>query len=221
MWANASAGESCIVQNTVFVAFGQNGHDYPDIVSRDNCQPGLYCDGKQLQCLQTKEVGTGCSADKECLTYNCLASGVCGARTDVPRHVATWVYALVGIGSCGGVFATLFGMVLVHKKEREAERDKRMSYWQEQNALRQNFMQIQRTAHDSISSMAAGSSRSPLNASPFRDDPTYEEMQAPAAPRMTRSSALRFSAATESEWEGSRDSFLMQRLGEKRDFGKT
>lgn len=117
--------------------------------------------------MQTKDIGTACDADKKsvswsflhwnctemffrCSTYNCLASGVCGARTDTPHHVAPWVYAIVGIGIMAGelaqkfqaevsgsnviigVIATLVGMFFMHKKERDAERDKRVQYWQEQ-----------------------------------------------------------------------------------------
>ncbi|OSX66318.1 hypothetical protein POSPLADRAFT_1177763 [Postia placenta MAD-698-R-SB12] len=216
MWANASLGDTCVVQNTAFAAFGHNGKEFADIVSRDNCQVGLYCDSQKLHCLQTKVIGVTCNADKECSTYNCLASGMCGPRTDTPTHVATWVYALVGAGSCGGILATLIALFLFHKKEREAERERRMLYWQEQHALRQNFIDMQKTAQDSLPSFAIGSSRSQPGQSPFRYSSYADSQTSMLGGGMTRSSALRFNAIdSEDVSGGSSDIPVMQRGGKR------
>lgn len=84
-----------------------------------NCRTGLYCDSQQLQCIQMKEIGVSCDADKEyvhnlrlshhshgtlsrCTTYNCLSSGVCGLGPKTPRHVGVGIYAVVCIGIIGG-----------------------------------------------------------------------------------------------------------------------
>ncbi|PCH43603.1 hypothetical protein WOLCODRAFT_58758, partial [Wolfiporia cocos MD-104 SS10] len=150
LWANATVGETCTVQNTAFVAFLANGSDYADIVSRDNCRVGAYCDAKKLVCMQTKALGGACGADKECSTYNCLASGVCGASPNGPDRVAPWVYALVAVGVSGSIAGTLTSLVLIHNRQREEERDKRLQYWQEQNTLRQNLLQMQKSARDSL-----------------------------------------------------------------------
>lgn len=50
-------------------------------------------------------MGDTCDADKECLSYNCLASGTCGDRADTPREVAKWVYVVVAICIFGGMWA--------------------------------------------------------------------------------------------------------------------
>ena len=74
----------------------------PFSLRRGNCKVGLYCDSQQLVCVQGKDVGETCDADKECLSYNCLADGTCGVTTDTPVKVKTWVYIVVGICIIGG-----------------------------------------------------------------------------------------------------------------------
>ena len=37
-----------------------------------------------------------------CLSYNCLASGVCGKDPREPHHVGVWVYVVIAIGIFGG-----------------------------------------------------------------------------------------------------------------------
>jgi len=152
MWANKTLGDSCTVENTAYTSYG--AHDeYIDIVSRDNCLTNLYCDTTQKVCIAAKDVGVTCQADKECLSYNCSADGVCGTDVTEPRHLAIWVYIVVGIGIFGGMFATLIGMFFLHSKQRDAEREKRMQYWREQNAFRQNILQMRETARNSVLSM--------------------------------------------------------------------
>jgi len=152
MWANKTSGESCTVENTAYIAYGVSG-EFPDIVSRGNCIVGLYCDSSALQCMAEKELGATCTADKECSSWNCLSSGVCGVDTTIPKHVGTWVYVVVAIGIFGGIFGTLFGLFLLHRRQRDQEREKRMQYWREQNAFHQNLLQMRQTARASILSL--------------------------------------------------------------------
>jgi len=152
MWANVTLGLSCVVENTAYTSYGITD-EYIDIVSRDNCLVGLYCDTSQKVCIARKALGDTCDADKECLSYNCLSSGVCGTDVTEPRHLGAWVYVIVGIGVFGGMFATLIGMFFLHGKQRDAEREKRMQYWREQNAFRQNILQMRETARNSILSL--------------------------------------------------------------------
>jgi hypothetical protein len=152
MWANVTLGLACVVENTPYTSYG--AHDeYIDIVSRDNCRVGLYCDTSQKVCIASKNLEATCNADKECLSYNCLPNGICGADVTTPRHFGTWLYVIVGIGIFGGMFATLIGMFCLHSRQREAEREKRMQYWREQNAFRQNILQMRQTARHSVLSV--------------------------------------------------------------------
>lgn len=69
-WANATLQNPCVVENTAYIAY-EVGDEFNDIVSRDNCALGLYCDASQLICLNEKAVGESCTADKE-YVYNLL-----------------------------------------------------------------------------------------------------------------------------------------------------
>jgi hypothetical protein len=68
----------------------------------DNCKIGLYCDTNSTTCIQQKALGASCSADKECTSFNCLPSRVCGAPPSKPRHLSIWIYLVIGVGIFGG-----------------------------------------------------------------------------------------------------------------------
>jgi hypothetical protein len=157
MWANASLGVECVVENTPYIAYSPLG-EFIDIVSRDNCRLGLYCDAASKVCMATKALGETCSADKECTSWNCSDDGVCAISTDTPTQVATWVYVIVAIGIFGGMFGILTGLFIVHRRQRDVEREKRAQYWREQNAFHQNLMQMREAARASIRSFSGKNS---------------------------------------------------------------
>jgi len=152
MWANATLGNACVVENTAYTAYGAAG-EFLNIVSRGNCRLGLYCDSQRTVCMQNKLLGVACTADKECDSWNCLSSGVCGISEAVPRHFSIWVYIVVALGIFGGMFGTLFGLFFTHRKQRDQEREKRLQYWREQNAFHRNLLQMRETARASILSL--------------------------------------------------------------------
>ncbi|KAI0305567.1 hypothetical protein B0F90DRAFT_1699104 [Multifurca ochricompacta] len=157
-FANITAGSKCEIENTGYIAYGPSG-EFVYVVSRDNCRVGLYCDTNSTICIQQKSVGGSCSADKECSSYNCLPTRVCGTSPSDPRHFPVWVYAIIGIGIFGGMIATLVLLFFVHGRQREDEREKRLQYWREQNAFRQNILQMHETARASIFSAPGSTSR--------------------------------------------------------------
>ncbi|OCB90650.1 hypothetical protein A7U60_g2085 [Sanghuangporus baumii] len=163
MWANVTVGLNCVVENTPYIIYGTNNQEEIDIVSRDNCALDLYCDAQTLVCMQKKNVGDSCEADKECLSMNCLSSLKCGEEIDAAAHVGIWVYIIVGIGIFGGMFGTLIALFFLHAKQRDNEREKRLQYWREQNAFRQNIMQMRDTARASLLSLPNGASGSGSN----------------------------------------------------------
>lgn len=196
MWANETTGSPCVVENTPYIAYGFNG-EFINIVSRDNCLIGLYCDGIQRVCTQTKNLGTACNADKECQSWNCLASGVCGDSAAAPRQFPVYVYVLVALGIFGGMFGTLIGLFILHRKQRDEERERRVQYWREQNAFHQNLLQMRETAQASIRSL-------PLNTSVSRDGASSEVNAPTAANGPQKSSGLRHYLADDgsSEFDG-------------------
>jgi len=152
MYANVTLGLACAVENTPYIGYAGT-NEFIDIVSRGNCANGMYCDSQQKVCVQAKTLSTACNADKECSTYNCLSSGVCGKAPEAPNQFGTWVYIVVAVGIFGGIFGTLTALFIVHRRQRDNEREKRMQYWREQNAFRQNIMNMRQSARDSILSM--------------------------------------------------------------------
>lgn len=160
MWANVTVGQACVVENTAYMAYTGNSELFVDIVSRGNCQLGTYCDSQSLVCTQAKQLEETCDADKECSSFNCLSKGVCGPGTDSPNHFAIWVYIMVGVGIFGGMFATLITLFLIHRRQRDQEREKRLQYWREQNAFRQSIMQMKEIARTSILSLPGGNENS-------------------------------------------------------------
>ncbi|KAL4074119.1 hypothetical protein V8B97DRAFT_747531 [Scleroderma yunnanense] len=157
MWANVTVGQPCEVENTAYIAY-TGMSEYIDVVSRGNCQVGLYCDSQQLMCMQMKDVGEACDGDKECSSFNCQSNGVCGISADTPKEFGIWVYILVGLGIIGGMLTTLISLFMIHRRQRDKEREKRIQYWREQNAFRQNILQMRDTARTSILSLPGHSS---------------------------------------------------------------
>ena len=93
---------------------------------------GLYYNSQRLVCVQTKAVGKQCDADKVSSTYNSLANGTCDESTDTPTQAKKWVYVVVAVCILGGMVGTLVALYFMHKKHRDAEREKRLQYWREQ-----------------------------------------------------------------------------------------
>ncbi|KAH8078066.1 hypothetical protein BXZ70DRAFT_961963 [Cristinia sonorae] len=209
MWANATAGSQCVIDNTVYIVYTAKT-EYPVVTSRDNCQIGFYCDGSLKQCLARKELGAACSADKECTTFNCNKKGVCGATVDTPTHVGIYVYVIVGVCIIGGMISTLISLFFVHRRQRTAEQEKRLQYWREQNAFRQNLLQMQETAHHSLMSGPAGSQRNSLYSNGIGSD----ESQVPLTGKST-ASGLRHQYASD---DGMSDEGVL--LHERKDMGR-
>ena len=57
------------------------------------------------------------------------------------------------------MIGTLIALFFIHRRNRDAEREKRLQYWREQNAFRQNIMQMQESARASIFSATPHGSR--------------------------------------------------------------
>ncbi|KAJ7594785.1 hypothetical protein C8J56DRAFT_821765 [Mycena floridula] len=199
-WANVTENDPCVVENTAYIGYGGDG-EFIDIVSRGNCRLGLYCDAQTTTCKANKLLGDACDADKECDSWNCLNTAVCGPPADEPRELGTWVYAIVGIAIIGGMLATLIGLYFLHRRHRDHERAKRAQYWREQNAFHQNLLQMRDTARASILSL-------PGHQSNLSDGGMSDESHAPmlqnAAPK---ASGLRYTADDASSID---ESLMMQ-----------
>ncbi|KAJ3889287.1 hypothetical protein GG344DRAFT_89526 [Lentinula edodes] len=212
MWANLTENDDCVVQNTAYIGYTASGDEFIDIVSRGNCRVGLYCDAQSLKCFQEKSLGVSCDADKECSTWNCMSSGVCGTDQALDRHLSSWVYAIVGIGIFAqlGMFGTLIGLFCLHTKQRDAERERRLRYWREQNAFHQNLSQMREAARSSILSIPGigSSTRSTLYGGNNSDDSHAPMM--PNALGQPRTSRLRNHVKDDGNSEDDDESLMQQ-----------
>jgi len=153
-WANVTVGNDCILENVPYIAYGTDGkEEFVNVVSRGNCVSGLYCDGPTRKCLKHKALGATCTGDKECSSDNCDPGGVCGVSTDAPKHLPTFVYAIVAIGIIGSMVLILATLFYFHKRNRAEENEKRAQYWREQAAFRQNILQMKEQARASLLSL--------------------------------------------------------------------
>lgn len=180
MWANATLGNDCVVENTPYTGYeAGTGKEFVNVVSRGNCVTGLYCDAPTLKCLLQLDEGQSCQADKECTTDNCLASGVCGPIPNAAHHLASGVFVAVGLCIALIMGGTLGGLYFVHRRHRGEEREKRAQYWREQEQFRQNIMQMREQARTSILSLPWQGQTSPrTQPSTFdRDYPPSENSQ--------------------------------------------
>lgn len=109
-----------------------------------------------------------------------------------------------------GMFATLVSLYFVHKRQRNVEREKRMQYWREQNAFRQNIMQMQESARHSLMSLNGQSSpRSTVYGM------NSEESQIPMLNAQSKSSALRHQFS-DNDLNGSEESIVVKRKEQSR-----
>jgi len=195
MYANATLGNECIVENTPYVGYETDGTQFINVVSRGNCVTGLYCDAVSLKCLAQLALGESCTADKECSTDNCNQAGVCGAPTDAPKHVSMGVYIAVAICILGVMIGTLVSLYMLHRRHRFDEREKRAQYWREQEQFRQNIMQMREQAQTSLLSLPWQSQNPSPRQNPNntldRDYPPSEHSQTPILHAAQQPSGLR------------------------------
>jgi len=190
MFANVTLGQTCVVEQMPYIAYGSDNLEFIYVVSRGNCRSGLYCDASAKQCMQEKAFGVACTADKECQSNNCLPNLTCGVPPQAPKHFGTWVYIVVGLGILFGMLGTLVGLYLLHRKSREEEREKRTQYWREQNAFRQNILQMRDTAKASLLSLSLHGRETPQSTYNPREYTTLDESAAPMLRRTVASRTL-------------------------------
>ncbi|RSH93179.1 hypothetical protein EHS25_007532 [Saitozyma podzolica] len=199
LYANVSVGQTCQTENTAYTGSTDSGATYTFVVSRDNCENGLYCDGTALQCMKQKEIGVACTGNKECLSYNCLASDVCGRAADSPITPAAWVYVLVALGIIGFIAGIMVGLWFLHRKSREENQIKLEQYYNEQLAYRQSIMSMSHAKDSLLALPTDGSAEDPRRT---LHDPSYAytsqtDLQLP--PNMRRESSAAWSEVGDSE----------------------
>jgi hypothetical protein len=109
------------------------------------------------------------------------------------------------------MFATLIGMYCLHRGHRKAEREKRLQYWREQSAFRQNILQMQETARHSLMSLPSPGLNSARSTMYSREGVNSEDSQIPMLQPTSKSSALRHQLSDDG-FDGSEESIVIQRV---------
>ncbi|CEH13190.1 hypothetical protein CBOM_01128 [Ceraceosorus bombacis] len=155
---NITLGRECIHDNTLYTVYVSRRQDYGLIISRDNCQSGLFCDAGSSRCLSQQPLGAACSSDKECLSLTCrdqsftptssslgntinLKTGRCGSA-EGERKVKVGVLV-------GALFAFVAGSVLlsivlfrVHNAQRRQRLAKRRAEEAQASAVREGLLPL-------------------------------------------------------------------------------
>ncbi|KAI0080919.1 hypothetical protein K474DRAFT_1636472 [Panus rudis PR-1116 ss-1] len=149
VYANATLGQSCILDSTAYIDIGPDSQHYTNVITRHNCQtPQFYCDPDAKQCMPTLNVGETCVADQECSTYNCDPSGVCMVPPEVPLRVATWQYALTIVVLFAAMASVVVMLVMVHQRIRLRRYAEIREYYDEQLSLRRTMFALHAAADE-------------------------------------------------------------------------
>lgn len=105
----------------------------------------------------------------------------------------------------------------MHRGHRNAEREKRMQYWREQNAFRQNIIQMQESARHSLMSLSGGGQGSPRSTLYSREGAHSEDSQLPMLNPTSKSSALRNHFSDDGFDADAGDESIMVQRGERKD----
>lgn len=102
------------------------------------------------------------------------------------------------------MIGTLILLFFLHGSRRDTEREKRLQYWREQNAFRQNILQMRETARASVFSTpgGAGSRRSALFGTATEDSAAPMLSHAQPVPR---GSGLRYYVGEDGSYEDGSD----------------
>ncbi|KAG8690886.1 hypothetical protein FRC09_011801 [Ceratobasidium sp. 395] len=157
-YANITLGQGCQVENTVYIGYSTGGQQNINIVSRDRCAPGLWCNAQTSVCEPTAQLGQSCSAHKQCDTYTCGSDNLCTNPPGTPLKIELWQYIVTGIGIILLMVGTFIGLFMLHKRSRAKKLREIREYFREQTGFRQSIISMHSNARSRISMYSLASS---------------------------------------------------------------
>ncbi|KIJ60340.1 hypothetical protein HYDPIDRAFT_98869 [Hydnomerulius pinastri MD-312] len=149
MYANATAGLPCQMENTTYAELNEKGRQVDINVIRDNCRAGFYCHPEDRVCEHILDEGQSCVGDRNCKSSHCDVRGRCAQPLGTPLRVPGWqscitiLLIIAGTSFCSPAMATTcLCMVLVHKRHRLDRTRETREYFYEQVSLRQNIIAL-------------------------------------------------------------------------------
>lgn len=110
-------------KSTQYVSYDAEGNAVEQVIIRDNCTTGTYCDSN-YKCITSKPIGQTCQQDRECLSGTCSNSGVCVNGPDVFHTIPAWLWAVVGVAVFLFVLLILGLLWVLHRYQSKKEREK-------------------------------------------------------------------------------------------------
>ncbi|KAL9937376.1 hypothetical protein V8E36_003785 [Tilletia maclaganii] len=166
---NATAGARCISENVIYSIYTSYSQSYGEIISRDNCVSGFYCDGQSETCLSAKNVGDRCSANKECKSFNCVDSslsvdiplnntplGRCGTAPSIPNRPGLWVYIVITLAILLGALGLCCALIQIHARGRRRTRAEQRRYFEQQALLRDDVYEAYYRAAAAAANQSSG-----------------------------------------------------------------
>ncbi|PHZ09546.1 uncharacterized protein RHIMIDRAFT_206573 [Rhizopus microsporus ATCC 52813] len=120
-------GGNCGSDRTDYISYDAGGFTIKQTIIRDNCTEETYCD--YFVCIKSKEIGSNCWQDRECLSGTCSDEGVCITGPGVFHTIANWLWAVVGCSVCAFVIVTLGVLWLLHRYQRRIEQEKYVKFF--------------------------------------------------------------------------------------------
>ncbi|KAE8226874.1 hypothetical protein CF319_g572 [Tilletia indica] len=144
--ADASQGQACIIDHTQYLGYDSDGKEVIDTVSRDNCRDRLYCDEQTRVCLPEKMQAESCTADRECLEFNCNSKGLCDLPPEAPNRLPPWAFVLIALAILSSLIVTVVALYRVHTAHRSARAEEIDRYFSEQWTFRQSILSMHAAA---------------------------------------------------------------------------
>ncbi|KAG9087750.1 hypothetical protein FS749_002678 [Ceratobasidium sp. UAMH 11750] len=157
-YANITLGQPCLVENTVYIGYSGGGQQNINIVSRDRCAVGLWCNAQTSVCEPTVSLGQSCSAHKQCDTYTCGTENVCTVPPGTPLQIQLWQYIVTGIAIVLIMVGTSIGLFKMHTRSRAKKLREIREYFREQTGFRNSIITMHSNARSRISMYSLASS---------------------------------------------------------------
>ncbi|KAJ1307793.1 hypothetical protein OPQ81_001878 [Rhizoctonia solani] len=149
-YANITLGQSCEVENTVYVGYASGGQQFYNVISRDRCAPKLWCNAQLGVCEPKAPLGAPCSAHKQCETYTCNTNNVCAEPPGTPIRVQPWQYIVTGAGIVSVMIVMSVALFMTHKRSRAEKLREIRAYFREQTSYRNSIISMHTNARSRL-----------------------------------------------------------------------
>ncbi|KAH7924225.1 hypothetical protein BV22DRAFT_1067208, partial [Leucogyrophana mollusca] len=145
MYANATAGSPCVLENTTYTEVDSNARQVVINIIRDNCRSGFFCHPTDMVCEHAVDNGLPCVTNRNCRSHNCGA-GLCADSIGTPFKVPAWQIVLTALLLIGAMTSTCLCLTLLHKRHRLERDQETREYYYEQISLRQSIIALHAAA---------------------------------------------------------------------------